>query len=105
MAVLVSLVNNSTEEISDDADFTMTVAGTDGQTYTADFGTVSQCSGFYDSSGFFDLAPGDSTVGLRRLRITHGGQCAVGFVFARPGISRHRGVVVLAVASGIKAET
>jgi hypothetical protein len=63
VAVLVSLVNNSTEEISDDANFTMTIAGTDGQTYTADFGTVSQCSGFYDSSGFFDLAPGDSTSG------------------------------------------
>jgi hypothetical protein len=63
VAVLVSLVNNSTEEISDDANFTMTVAGTDGQTYTADFGTVSQCSNFYDNSGFFDLAPGDSTSG------------------------------------------
>jgi hypothetical protein len=63
VAVLVSLVNNSTEEVSDDADFTLTVAGSDGQTYTADFGTVSQCSGFYDNSGFFDLAPGDSTSG------------------------------------------
>jgi Fibronectin type III domain/Domain of unknown function (DUF4352) len=63
VAVLVSLVNNSTEEISDDANFTMTVAGTDGQTYTADFGTVSECSNFYDNSGFFDLAPGDSTSG------------------------------------------
>jgi hypothetical protein len=63
VAVLVSLVNNSAEEISDDANFTMTISGTDGQTYTADFGTVSECSNFYDNSGFFDLAPGDSTSG------------------------------------------
>jgi Fibronectin type III domain/Domain of unknown function (DUF4352) len=63
VAVLASLVNNSTEEISDDADFTMTVTGTDGQTYTADFGSVSQCTGFQYNSGFFDLAPGDSTSG------------------------------------------
>ena len=46
VAVLVSLVNNSTEEISDDANFAMTVTGTDGQTYTADFGAVSECTNF-----------------------------------------------------------
>jgi hypothetical protein len=63
VAVQVSLVNNSTEEVSDDASFATTVTGSDGQNYTADFGTVSQCTNFENGSGFFDLASGDSTSG------------------------------------------
>jgi hypothetical protein len=63
VAVQVSLVNNSTEEVSDDANFATTVTGSDGQNYTADFGTVSQCTNFENGSGFFDLASGDSTSG------------------------------------------
>jgi hypothetical protein len=63
VAIQVSLVNNSTEEISDDANFAMTVTGSDGVTYTADFGAVSQCTNFYNGSGFFVLALGDSTSG------------------------------------------
>jgi Fibronectin type III domain/Domain of unknown function (DUF4352) len=63
VAVQVSLVNSSTEYIDDDANFAMTVTGSDGETYTADFGSVSQCSNFQYGSGLFDLASGDSTSG------------------------------------------
>jgi hypothetical protein len=63
VAVQVSLENNGPEEISDDANFAMTITGSDGQTYTADFGTVSGCTDFQEGSGFFELASGDSTSG------------------------------------------
>jgi hypothetical protein len=63
VAVQVSLVNNSTQEISDDANFAMTVTGSDGETYTANFGSVSQCKNFQYGSGFFDVASGNSSSG------------------------------------------
>jgi Fibronectin type III domain/Domain of unknown function (DUF4352) len=63
VAVQVSLANNSTEGISDDANFAMTLTGSDGQTYEADFGAVSGCTDFLYGSGVFDLAAGDSTSG------------------------------------------
>jgi hypothetical protein len=61
VAVQVSVVNNSTAEVSDDANFAVAITGSDGQSYTADFGAVSQCTNFQD--GFFDVLPNDSTSG------------------------------------------
>ena len=63
VAVPVSLVNSSTGGISDDANLAMTVTGSDGQTYTADFGAVSACTSFLYGTGVFDLASGDSSSG------------------------------------------
>lgn len=61
VAVELNIVNTSDQEVSNDANSAITVTGSDGKTYAADFGEVSQCTNF--SSGFFDLPAGDSTSG------------------------------------------
>jgi hypothetical protein len=63
VAVELGMVNTSDQEIGDDANFAMTVSGSDGQSYSADFGSVSQCPNFTDGTGFFDLPSGDSATG------------------------------------------
>lgn len=63
VAVELGIVNTSTQEIEDDANYAMTVTGSDGQPYSSDFGVVSQCTNFTDGTGFFDLPPGDSVTG------------------------------------------
>ncbi|MGH3733503.1 MAG: fibronectin type III domain-containing protein [Acidimicrobiales bacterium] len=63
VAVDLSLVNDSNQEIDSDANFTTIVTGSDGQTYTADFGSVSQCGNFIEGIGSFQLPPGDSSNG------------------------------------------
>jgi hypothetical protein len=63
VAVEVTLANTSTQGITDDANFAMTVTGSDGVTYTADFGAVSECTNFQYGSGLFELAAGDNTTG------------------------------------------
>jgi hypothetical protein len=63
VAVDLSITNTSNEEVSDDANFATTVTGSDGQTYTADFGDVSGCTNFTSGTGFFAVLPSDSTSG------------------------------------------
>lgn len=63
VAVQLSLANSGAQDISDDANFALTVTGSDGQAYSADFGAVSQCTNFVSGSGYFDLTSGDSTSG------------------------------------------
>jgi hypothetical protein len=56
VAVEMSLLNQSSATITDDANGDVTVIGTDSQAYTADFDSVAQCTNF--SYGGFTLLPG-----------------------------------------------
>lgn len=60
LAVEVSLADGSSDEsVSGDANYSMTVTGSDGNTYVANFATVSECSNFND--GYFDVSPSESS--------------------------------------------
>jgi hypothetical protein len=61
VAVAASLTNGTNQTIDGDANYSMSVVGSDGQSYSADFGTVSQCSNF--NYGDFDLAAGGGASG------------------------------------------
>lgn len=63
VAVEMTVSNTSSQEIQDDANSATTVTGSDGQTYSANFGVVSQCASFEEDIGFIDLKPGSSTTG------------------------------------------
>jgi Fibronectin type III domain/Domain of unknown function (DUF4352) len=63
VAVELTISNTSSQEIQDDANSATIVTGSDGETYSANFGLVSQCASFEEDIGFVDLKPGDSTTG------------------------------------------
>jgi hypothetical protein len=63
VAVDLTINNPSTQDVADDANFTTSVTGSDGQTYAADFGAVSGCTNFVDGTGYFDAPPSDSATG------------------------------------------
>jgi hypothetical protein len=63
VAVQLTVDNTSSQEIDGDANDALSVTGSDGQTYTADFGSVSECSNFSSGSGIIDLQAGDSASG------------------------------------------
>jgi hypothetical protein len=62
VAVELTLSNPSTNEaIEGDANYSMTITGSDGQTYSADYGTVSECTNF--EYGDFSVPLSDSSTG------------------------------------------
>jgi hypothetical protein len=62
VAVELTLSNPSTDQaIEGDANYSTTVTGSDGQTYSADYGTVSGCTNF--AFGEFQLPLSDSSTG------------------------------------------
>lgn len=61
VAVAMNLSDAGGGEVEGDANFSTTVVGTDGQTYTADFGTTSACTNF--TYGLFELLGGDTSTG------------------------------------------
>ena len=61
VAVEMSLTDPSGGEAEGNANFSTTVLGSDNKTYTADFGTASECTNFI--YGLFDLFGGDSASG------------------------------------------
>ena len=63
VAVQLTVDNTSSQEIDGDANDALSVTGSDGQTYSADFGSVSECSNFSSGSGIIDLQAGDSASG------------------------------------------
>jgi Domain of unknown function (DUF4352) len=63
VAVQLTVDNTSTQEVDGDANDALTVTGSDGQTYTADFGSVSACTNFYSGTGIIDLQAGVSASG------------------------------------------
>ncbi|HUY15961.1 MAG TPA: fibronectin type III domain-containing protein [Acidimicrobiales bacterium] len=54
-------VSNTTGQVDGDANLAMTVTGSDGVTYSADFGTASQCTNF--TLGEFQVPTGDTATG------------------------------------------
>jgi hypothetical protein len=63
VAVELSISNTSSQEIEDDANNATMVTGSDGETYTASFAGVTQCTNFEEEIGYVDLKPGASTTG------------------------------------------
>jgi hypothetical protein len=63
VAVELTVDNTSTQEVDGDTNNALTVTGSDGHTYSADFATVSECSNFYSGAGIIDLQAGDSASG------------------------------------------
>ena len=61
VAADIKIVNDGTAAFSDDANSDVTIIGTDNQTYTADFSSVSECTNF--NSGQYTLAPSESATG------------------------------------------
>jgi hypothetical protein len=61
VAVELTLADPGGGEIEGDANFSTTVLGTDGQTYSADFGTASQCTNFV--FGLFTLLGNTNSTG------------------------------------------
>jgi hypothetical protein len=63
VAVELTISNTSSQEIQDDANSATTVTGSDGDTYTANFAAVTECTNFEEEIGYVDLKPGDNTTG------------------------------------------
>jgi len=63
VAVELTVDNTSDQEVDGDANDALTVIGSDGQTYTADFASVSECTNFYSGAGIIDLKAGASDSG------------------------------------------
>lgn len=61
IAVNLTIVNKGTAAYSDDANNNVTLIGSDNQSYTSDFDSVSECTNFNDGS--YTLAAGESTTG------------------------------------------
>jgi hypothetical protein len=67
VAVLFIVTDTGSNQISDDADSDATVIGSNNQTYTADFDTVSGCTNFND--GEYQLNPGQSATGCVTFQV------------------------------------
>ncbi len=63
VAVELTISNTSSQEIQDDANSATVVTGSDGETYTANFAGVTECTNFEEEIGYVDLKPGDNATG------------------------------------------
>jgi hypothetical protein len=63
VAVQLTVDNTSNQEVDGDANDALSVTGSDGQTYKADFASVSECTNFYSGAGIIDLKAGSSASG------------------------------------------
>jgi hypothetical protein len=63
VAVVLSLSNPGGPGIDGNANYSTTLEGSDGQTYTADFGSASECTNFTSGTGIIDLPDGNSATG------------------------------------------
>jgi hypothetical protein len=63
VAVDLTLDNSSGYEVDGDANEALTLIGSDGQTYAANYQPVTQCTNFGTGSGLIDLAAGSSASG------------------------------------------
>jgi hypothetical protein len=70
VGVGVTIVNTGSSTINDDANSTVSVQGSDNQTYTADFSGISGCTNF--NSGSYTLAPGASVTGCVTFQVPTG---------------------------------
>lgn len=70
VGVKLQITNNSTISFKDDANNDVTLIGSDNQSYTADYNTISGCTNFSD--GMFTLAAAASTTGCVTFQIPNG---------------------------------
>ena len=89
VAVDVKIVNNGTAAFSDDANSDVTLIGTDNQSYTADFDSVSECTNF--NSGQYTLAPGESSTGCVVFQVPDGVNTAKVQFQTQSGLSQSTG--------------
>jgi len=89
VAAEVKIVNNGTAAFSDDANSDMTLIGSDNQSYTADFDTVSECTNF--NSGQYTLAPGESSTGCVVFQVPNGVNTAKIQFQTQSGLSQSTG--------------
>jgi hypothetical protein len=61
------ITDTGSNQISDDANLNATVIGQNGQTYTADFDSMSGCTNF--SEGEYQLNPGESATGCVAFQV------------------------------------
>jgi hypothetical protein len=70
VTTLFTISNTSSSEITENANNDTNVIGSNNQTYTADFNSVSECTNF--SFGEFQLAPGESSTGCVTFQVPVG---------------------------------
>jgi hypothetical protein len=63
VAVELSISNTGSRQIQNNANNATIVTGSDGETYTANFSSVSECTNFVEQIGYVDLNPGDNITG------------------------------------------
>jgi hypothetical protein len=61
VGVKLTIADTGSTTFTDDANSTVTVIGSDNQTYTADFSGISECTNF--NNGTYTLAPNQNTTG------------------------------------------
>jgi hypothetical protein len=70
VGVELTIKNTGSASINDDANSTVTVIGSDNQTYQGDFNSISECTNFNDGS--YTLASGESTTGCVTFQVPTG---------------------------------
>ncbi len=70
VALLLTLTSAGPGTVSSDANSNLTLVGTDGQGYTADFNTVNECTNF--SNGNYTLFNGDTEKGCVVFQLPDG---------------------------------
>jgi hypothetical protein len=72
VAVVLSLSNPGGPGIDGDANYSTALEGSDGQTYTPDFGSASECGNFTSGTGLIDLPGGDTATGCVLFQVPTG---------------------------------
>jgi hypothetical protein len=67
VGVELTIANTGSKSLSDDANSTTSVQGSDNQSYTADFSNISECTNF--NAGSYTLAPGASVTGCVTFQV------------------------------------
>lgn len=70
VATELTITNNSSTGYSNDANSNVTLIGTDNQSYTPDYNSVSECTNF--NSGVYTLASGESSTGCVVFQVPTG---------------------------------
>lgn len=70
VAVELKIVNNGSSSYSDDANSDVSVIGSNNQSYTADFDSVSECTNF--NEGQYTLASGENITGCVVFQLPNG---------------------------------
>jgi hypothetical protein len=70
VGIEMTIANTGKATLTDDANSTTTVQGSDNQSYTADFSSISECTNF--NNGEYTLAPGATVTGCVTFQVPTG---------------------------------